>query len=137
MSDLSGKIMIAEAFQIISPVDAEYLHAIRRVRNAFAHSSIPLNFSMPEVQDATANLMKLLKQMKGVFDAMVKVAPPEWNLTEFDLNMRPRSAFRLIVQLLVITLDGAHRATGGNRLYENTRTFDPARRSQRVDAGKA
>lgn len=119
LSDFSSKILIAVAFGIISKQDGAHLHTIRHLRNAFAHSRVPLSFSTPEIRREVESLLKFLEEMKGVYDAMVRAAPPEWNLTEFDLNIPPKSAFRLIIQLLIIVLNGKHRAAGGTSLYED------------------
>ena len=118
LSDFSSKITIAVAFGVISAADGAHLHTVRHVRNAFAHSRVPLTFATPEIEKEVQSLLKVLEEMKGVYDAMVKAAPPEWKLKEFDLNIPPKSAFRLIIQLLIIILNSHHQAAGGASLYE-------------------
>ena len=117
LSDFSSKILIAVAFGIISPANGGYLHTVRHIRNAFAHSRVILTFSTPEIQSEVQSLLKVLEDMKGVYDAMVRAAPADWNLTEFDLNIPVRNAFRLIIQLLIIILNGQHQNAGGSSLY--------------------
>lgn len=45
LMDFHSKILIAEAFGIVSKQMAEELHSLKAVRNAFAHSKVPLTFT--------------------------------------------------------------------------------------------
>jgi DNA-binding MltR family transcriptional regulator len=49
LSDFDSKILIAHAFWIITPADAEDLHRIKSVRNAFAHATQKVTFDTPEI----------------------------------------------------------------------------------------
>ena len=56
VGSFSAKIRIAHAFDIIGPLVRDDLNLIREIRNAFAHSRIPITFISPEVADACTHL---------------------------------------------------------------------------------
>jgi DNA-binding MltR family transcriptional regulator len=56
LSDFHCKILIATAFGAISTGTAEELHAIKAIRNAFAHASANITFDTQEVAKEVDNL---------------------------------------------------------------------------------
>jgi hypothetical protein len=44
LSDFDSKILVAQAFEILTTNLAEELHSIRAIRNTFAHAKIPVTF---------------------------------------------------------------------------------------------
>jgi hypothetical protein len=49
LGTLSSKIVVAYALKLIGPITKADLNLIRLLRNEFAHSRIPFNFTTPEV----------------------------------------------------------------------------------------
>jgi hypothetical protein len=49
LSTFSAKIDVAHAFEIIGDDEVSDFHAIRNIRNAFAHTTVPLHFDSPEI----------------------------------------------------------------------------------------
>ena len=51
LAEFSAKIKLAHALNIIGPMTLADLNHMRKIRNAFAHSSWPINFSTQEIID--------------------------------------------------------------------------------------
>lgn len=51
LSDLSSRIKLAYAFRVVGPKTRDDLEHIRAIRNAFAHSIMPVGFEIKEVSD--------------------------------------------------------------------------------------
>ena len=66
LGNLSRKITMAAALELIGPVSHENLRLIRHVRNAFAHAKAPITFKTNEVSTVCADLVRI-----NIFD------PPE------------------------------------------------------------
>jgi DNA-binding MltR family transcriptional regulator len=60
MANFHGKILVAQAFGIITSPLAEELHTFRAIRNAFAHAKIPITFDNEVVLREVSDL-KLIK----------------------------------------------------------------------------
>lgn len=56
LSDLSSRIKIAYALDIIGPKTRDDLEHVREVRNAFAHALTPIGFEFKEVSDVCSAL---------------------------------------------------------------------------------
>lgn len=94
LSDFHSKILIAHAFHVITPAMADELHSIKAVRNAFAHTKIPLSFDHENIAVEVkglrlANALKLYGE-----DPQLK------------LTLGNKNSFLLIVRLLIIIIDG-------------------------------
>lgn len=56
LGSFSARISLAKALGLISPKQAHELHKLRKLRNAFAHSRSPLDWSHPQIRALTAAL---------------------------------------------------------------------------------
>jgi hypothetical protein len=84
LSTFSRKITMAHALRITGPITHQNLGIIRQVRNAFAHSKIPIDFDTPEVAAICADLRMVDPTEKGV------------DTTKEHEGLFPRSVFRLV-----------------------------------------
>ncbi|MBN8770497.1 MAG: hypothetical protein J0I46_02935, partial [Thiobacillus sp.] len=50
LADFNGKILVAQAFGIVTSPIAEELHSARAIRNVFAHSKVPLTFAHEAIE---------------------------------------------------------------------------------------
>lgn len=53
LSTFAAKIRLSEALAIVGPVGRKKMDAIRKVRNAFAHSLLPFDFTEPSIVQLT------------------------------------------------------------------------------------
>jgi hypothetical protein len=63
-STLYARITLAEAMNIFGPVTNHNLDLIKHIRNVFAHASVPVKFSTPEINEACLAL-KAPSDLKG------------------------------------------------------------------------
>lgn len=56
LSSFSARIHMAGALKIVTPAESEKLHAIRSVRNAFAHCEIGVHFDHPAIAPSVLRL---------------------------------------------------------------------------------
>jgi DNA-binding MltR family transcriptional regulator len=54
LSDFDSKILVAHGFGIITTPLADELHAMKAIRNAFAHAKIPLSFDHEAIDTLAA-----------------------------------------------------------------------------------
>jgi hypothetical protein len=97
LSDFNSKILIGQAFGLITPPLGDELHMMRTVRNTFAHAKMPLSFDMQPVESAVRSL-KLLTSIGGG-----KIPGPI--AEKWALRIAPRSAFLLTMRIMLIILD--------------------------------
>jgi DNA-binding MltR family transcriptional regulator len=97
LSDFNSKILIAEAFGIVTGPLANELHVMRDIRNVFAHSKIPLSFEHELVKREVDGL-KMLEEMRNE-----KMKFIEGNDITFDLNAK--NWFLLATRITLIMLD--------------------------------
>jgi DNA-binding MltR family transcriptional regulator len=97
LSDFNSKILVAEAFGIVtSPLAAE-LHSMRVVRNAFAHAKMPISFTEPAVETEVKS-SKLL-------DAMRSIKIPVSGGDPRPLTLNSKSSFLFAVRITLIMLN--------------------------------
>lgn len=89
MGTFSSKIQIADAFGLISSNMARELHVIRNLRNAFAHSRVPLTFANPLIES----------ELKGM------IIPTTIREHAQDMALKGRSNFLLTTRILLILLE--------------------------------
>lgn len=104
LSDFNGKILCAVAFGVLSVPAGEHFQAIRHIRNAFAHSRVPISFETPQVR----------KEIDG-FGAIRAMKEVHAKIGEIG----GKSAFLLIVTILLIQLDSQHQQAGLGKLYDD------------------
>lgn len=59
LATFARKITFATVINIAGPVSRENLRLMRHIRNAFAHSKIPITFDTPEVATICADLVRI------------------------------------------------------------------------------
>lgn len=74
LSDFQSKILVASAFDIITPIMAGEMDSLRVIRNAFAHAKIPISFEN-EIVDRE---MKAL-EMRLAFKSAEMPESIKWN----------------------------------------------------------
>jgi DNA-binding MltR family transcriptional regulator len=60
LSDFNSKILVAEAFGLLTSPLAEELHVLRAIRNTFAHAKMPLSFDLEQVNGEIRKLKLLV-----------------------------------------------------------------------------
>jgi DNA-binding MltR family transcriptional regulator len=97
LSDLNSKILIAEAFGLLTRPLADELHVIRAIRNAFAHAKMTLTFDMQPVESEVRKLRLLTSMGGGKIPGPIKES--------LAAQFTPQSAFLLVVSILLIIID--------------------------------
>jgi hypothetical protein len=64
LSTFDARIKFAESMNIFGPLTNHNLDLIQHIRNVFAHASVPVKFSTPEINDACLAL-KAPRDLKG------------------------------------------------------------------------
>jgi hypothetical protein len=85
---------------------AQELDRVRTIRNAFAHATTPISFETPEIA-AEMRKFLMLNAMDGV-----KRDDPEFHIE----SPRDKRGYLLVVHIICIMLDDAHRKDGGGPL---------------------
>ena len=93
LADFHSKILIANAFQIITSNLAEELHSIKTIRNTFAHAKVPISFDH-ELIAREVNSLKMLTAIKSVEKE-----------TEHKLELDNKAWFLLITKIILIMFD--------------------------------
>jgi hypothetical protein len=105
MATFAQKIHLGRALRIYGPESQHNLDYIRLIRNAFAHSHVPISFETKEIKDA----VELLKQQRPL-PPVASPANPEPQVTE----KTSREAFRMTCDimghnLMIWGLSGLHK----------------------------
>lgn len=105
MATFAQKIHLGRALRIYGPETHHNLDCIRLIRNAFAHSHVPISFETKEIKDA----VELLKQLKP----LPPVASPAYSVIQAT-EITSREAFRRTCDiaghnLMIWGLSGLHR----------------------------
>ncbi|MER8422449.1 hypothetical protein [Mesorhizobium sp. M1403] len=90
LMDFHSKILVAQAFGVITSSMAEEFHSIKAIRNAFAHSKVPLGFDH-EIIGREVTSMAMGAAIRKKTDSAHTLGNREW--------------FLLTVRLLLIILD--------------------------------
>ncbi|MBN9221876.1 MAG: hypothetical protein J0I79_28375 [Mesorhizobium sp.] len=104
LADFNGKILVAQAFGIVTSPIAEELHSARAIRNVFAHSKIPLTFAHEAIEKEILALRMGTAIRQHAMKAPFPVVPG-LGIKSFTDGMTSRSWFLLTVRLLLIILD--------------------------------
>jgi hypothetical protein len=96
LSDFNSKILIAQAFGLVTRPLAEELHVMRTIRNTFAHAKMPLSFDMQPIESVVRSL-KLLTSIGGG-----KIPGPI--AESWAARIAPRNAFLLTLRIMLIIL---------------------------------
>jgi len=108
LADFHSKILIANAFQIITSPLAEELHSIKTIRNTFAHAKVPISFDH-ELIVREINSLKMLTAIKTVEKE-----------TEHKLELGNKAWFLLITEIILIMFDtmGEHPGTADEAIRD-------------------
>lgn len=102
LADFNGKILVAQAFGIITSPIAEELHSARAIRNVFAHSKIPLTFAHAAIENEIMSLRMGTAIREHQQKAPVSI--PELGQSFTD-GMTSRRWFMLTIRIILIMLD--------------------------------
>jgi DNA-binding MltR family transcriptional regulator len=103
LTDFHSKIIIANAFGILTSPLANELHSIKSIRNAFAHSTSALSFDN-ELIKTEIDSLKMLGSIRGV--------EVDTGTNKIVLALSNRDAFLLEIRLLLILFDGITKHHG-------------------------
>lgn len=93
LADFHSKILIADAFGIITRGGASDLHSFKTIRNVFAHAKIPIEFGHETVLREIHSLTLYRTISKGTH--------------KLDgVELRPKAWFHLCAKIMHIVLDG-------------------------------
>jgi DNA-binding MltR family transcriptional regulator len=116
MATFDSKIRMAYALGIVGPEMLENLNIIRHIRNAFAHSKIPITFDTKEVADASNLLHK---------PDLIDFAPIDDSVfaSDWEISNTIRMKFITICNIMATNLARyAHHASGLRMLVRNHKT---------------
>jgi DNA-binding MltR family transcriptional regulator len=97
LSDFNSKILIGEAFGILTRPLADELHVMRAIRNAFAHAKMHVSFSDEPISQEVDRL-KLIRSIQGINATFPDGAP-----VKFDLPAKAN--FLLATRIVLIIMD--------------------------------
>jgi len=100
LSEFHSKVLVAQAFGVITGPMAEEMHSLKIVRNTFAHSKVPLTFENPLIQ---REVLDLRLSLPGVFSRETDIALS---------GEAARKYFLLAVRILLIILEGVEEFDG-------------------------
>lgn len=103
LMDFHSKIIVAQAFGVLTSPLAQELHSIKSIRNAFAHSKVPLGFEHePIAREMRSSRMR----------SVISRGEQNGHLTDMD----DRSWFMLVVKVVLVIMqsieDSPHLADG-------------------------
>jgi DNA-binding MltR family transcriptional regulator len=111
LSDFNSKILVAEAFGLLTRPLADELHILRAIRNTFAHAKMPLSFDLEPVKSEIRRLKLLTSTGGGKIPGSIK-GPLAAQLT-------PQSAFLLVISILLIIIDEVtKKKSSANKVLE-------------------
>ena len=99
MSNFHGKILVAQAFGVITSPLADEMHKIRAIRNAFAHAKVPISFENEVV----------LREVTELKFASILAAIFRSNL---DLPLDGKGSFLWAVQMTLILFEEFEKRGG-------------------------
>jgi DNA-binding MltR family transcriptional regulator len=106
LSDFDSKILVAQAFGILTANLAEELHCIRVIRNTFAHSKVPVTFDH-ELLDREMKSLRMPRAMRAV--GGIKNVE---NVDEIKLELSNKQWFLLITRIILIMMDEISKHPG-------------------------
>lgn len=104
LSDFHSKILIATGFGFITPVLGDNLHALKAVKNVFAHASTQVDFDTPEIA-AEIQSFAFWKIMQSVVTERETTKPTN------------RAVFRMIATVCLFLVNLQHKDAGGEALF--------------------
>ena len=107
LSDFNSKILVAQAFGIIAPKQAEELQRVRHIRNCFAHARLPVTFDTPQIAKEVQDFVAII-----AMKAATAKHPEGPNFA----HMTNKASYVLICHILMILLETEHTKRGGKPL---------------------
>jgi DNA-binding MltR family transcriptional regulator len=107
LGDFYSKVIIANAFGVISEKMAAELNIIRNIRNVFAHATSSLSFETEEIA-AEIKRSEILRVIQEKADDHAK------GDRNFVRELPSGRAFKLLVTILFIMLDHDQKSKGGS-----------------------
>jgi DNA-binding MltR family transcriptional regulator len=102
LSDFNSKILIAQAFGIITPPMTNELNVMRKVRNAFAHARIPLSFE----DEPVGREIKRLRIIAGMDGTEIPGPPGD----VIKMKLPNKAAFLLAIRIILIIFDSIFKS---------------------------
>jgi hypothetical protein len=105
LSDFESKVLIAVALSIIPQGFAEKINCIRKIRNTFAHATVPISFETPAVSNEISDTLKpyVLRAYKIIHEKPMEEDPT---------NAR---VFVSSIRVIGYLMDETHEALTGQR----------------------
>ena len=97
LSDFNSKILMAEAFGLLTRPLADELHVLRGIRNSFAHAKMPLSFDLEAVESAVRSLKLLTSIGGGTIPGPIAES--------LAVEIPAKNAFMLVIEILLIIID--------------------------------
>jgi DNA-binding MltR family transcriptional regulator len=111
LSDFNSKILVAEAFGLLTRPLADELHVIRAIRNAFAHAKMTLTFDIEPVESEVRKLKLLTTIGGGKIPGPIKES--------LAAQLSTQSVFLLVISILLIIIDEiAKKKSSANKVLE-------------------
>jgi DNA-binding MltR family transcriptional regulator len=119
MSDFHSKILIAQAFGIITSNMAHELHSIKAIRNTFAHAKVPISFDH-DLLSKELDSLKLLTAIKNTETT-----------TGHKFQLTQKSWFLLATKMLMIMFDeiARYKRSANKTLIAGLKKDGPARKA--------
>jgi hypothetical protein len=103
LSDFNSKILMAEAFGLLTRPLADELHILRGIRNTFAHAKVPLSFDLDIVESEIRKLKLLTTTGGGKIPGPIK--------EPIAAGLAPQSIFLLVISIMLMILDEIGKKT--------------------------
>jgi DNA-binding MltR family transcriptional regulator len=97
LSDFNSKILIGEAFGILTRPLADELHVMRAIRNAFAHAKMHISFSDVPISQEISRL-RLIRSIQETNTTFPDGTPLKFNLPG-------KTNFLLAIRIVLIIMD--------------------------------
>jgi len=111
LSDFNSKILVAEAFGLLTRPLANELHVLRAIRNTFAHAKMSLSFDLEPIVSELRKLKLLTSIGGGKIPGPIKES--------LAAQLAPQSAFLLVVRVLLIIIDEVtKKKSAANKVLE-------------------
>ena len=104
LSDFEAKILVAQAFGVLTSNLANELHCIRAIRNTFAHAKVPITFDH-ELLDRE---IKALNMPRAMLSTQFEI--DDENTVRLQLSNK--HWFLLVIKLILIIMDGVAEHPG-------------------------
>ena len=100
LCEFHSKILVANAFGIITSTLAEELHSLRAIRNTFSHAKVPISFNHELIEREVASLKMLI-----AIKAFGRMGGPQFGLDN-------KNWFLIVTEFILIMFSGFEDHSG-------------------------